>query len=89
MKKLVLLIFILIFAFSAQTIVFANEMPLPTAPPAPALFAPNRPIEYEENGGFPVWGIILIAVGGVAVLGGAGYVGFIFFKKRKKKNEAE
>ena len=67
--------------------VYAADMILwPAAPSVPLPFAPTPPPVVIESGGLAVWAIALIVVGAVAVLGGAGFAGFMFMKKRKAKN---
>jgi len=94
-QRLAVLLIALILAISAISPVIANagglvasaaEEPWPTAPPAPTPFAPVRAPEVEENGGFPIWGIILIAGGGLIALGvGYSAVSSVLKKRKKKK----
>ena len=59
----------------------ATTPPAPTAttPPAPTATATPMP-EVEEEGGFPVWAIIVIVL---AVIAGVAIIGFVIYRRRQ------
>lgn len=70
---------------------FTAETPYPTVSPHPTAY-PTETLhpnvagpDSDDNEGFPVWGIVVIVLAIVIVIGAAGIIGYVVWKNKQKR----